>query len=79
VVTLNSDREPERFSVYWFDKDGYSTHEGEDLDAEHAVLLAKHLSDSVGGRNGMVARIIITDNMDCTCFEWRHGKGVTFK
>jgi hypothetical protein len=44
------------------------------------VRLAKVLSQwpAASGKN-KIARIIITDDGDCTCFEWKAGEGVTFK
>ena len=67
------------FAVVWFDPDGYWTREAGGLDAETAVHLARDLTLRPAAELGMIARVIITDSDDCTCFEWRRGLGVTFK
>ena len=51
---------------------------GEDMTAEEAVLGAKQLTESLGGRFGTTRRIIITDPEDCIVFEWLFGQGVVF-
>jgi hypothetical protein len=48
------------------------------VDAETAVTTAKRVTDSPAAQLGVVARVIITDGGDFTCFEWRAGEGVTF-
>lgn len=48
------------------------------VDAETAMLKAKGLIESVGGRIGTTKRVIVTDGGDSICFEWQHGKGITF-
>lgn len=48
------------------------------VDAETAVQAAKRLTESVGARIGTTVTVFITDGDDCTNFEWRFGKGVTF-
>jgi hypothetical protein len=48
------------------------------VDAETAVLTAKRLTESVGGRLGTTRRVVITDGDDFICFEWQHGEGVVF-
>jgi hypothetical protein len=70
--------ERDEFSVYVFFPDGVYHCERRDIDAETAVKTAHRLSRSVGGRLGVVRRIIITDGGDCICFEWKPGEGVTF-
>jgi hypothetical protein len=44
-----------------------------------AMRLAVRLTQTVAAKRGFVERVIITDGGDETCFEWQHGKGVTFK
>lgn len=46
--------------------------------ADRCVYDAKRISESVGGRLGMVSKIMITDAEDCCVFEWRFGEGVVF-
>lgn len=67
------------FSVYQFFPDDSYERVLSFVDGETAVRTAKQLSESVGARIGSTRRIIITDGGDCTCFEWKHGEGVTFK
>jgi hypothetical protein len=46
--------------------------------AEEAVLAARHYTDNVACRTGIIDRVIITDGGDFTVFQWEYGKGVTF-
>jgi hypothetical protein len=67
-----------QFSVYQF----FSNDKYEEVlrfvDAETAVRRAKSLTEPVGDRPGTtVVRVIITDALDLTVFEWQRGKGVT--
>jgi hypothetical protein len=48
------------------------------VSALDAVMRAKGLSESVGGRIGTTRRVIVTDGDDYTVFEWKFGEGVTF-
>lgn len=66
------------FSVYQFFPDDSSEAVLRFVDVETAVKMARQLSENVGGKVGTTKRIIITDGGDCTCFEWKHGEGVTF-
>ena len=67
------------FSVYqFFEGDVGYERVASYIDAESAVKLAAQLSRSVGGRLGIIARIIITDGGDCIAFEWLHGQGVVY-
>ena len=68
----------ERFSVYQFFPDDSYEQVADGMSAEMAVALAKRLSRSVGGRIGTTRRIIIVDDGDCCCFEWKFGEGVTY-
>jgi hypothetical protein len=69
----------DEFSVYQFFPDDSCEKVLERVGPEEAVRMAKQLSESVGARIGTTRRIIITDGLDCCCFEWTYGKGVTFK
>jgi len=48
------------------------------VDPQTAVLRARNLINSVGGRIGTTRRVIITDPLDCINFEWIYGKGIVF-
>lgn len=67
------------FSVCQFFKDGTSEYVRRNVGAEEAVNTAKHYCTSVGAQIGTTVRVIITDDGDCTNFEWKYGEGVTFK
>jgi len=67
-----------QFSVWWFDPEGYSHPEKCFVDAETAVRTAWSLTERPAVKLGIIARVIITDGGDCTCFEWKHGIGVTY-
>lgn len=74
-----NDSEEREYSVAQFFKDGTHEYVRRFVGPEEAVRIAKHYTDSVGARIGLVERVIITDGGDFCCFEWTHGKGVTFK
>ncbi len=69
----------DEFSVWLFFPDGSYVPEKRWIGAEEAVKLAKSCTERPAAVAGFIPRIIITDGGDCTCFEWEHGKGVTFK
>jgi hypothetical protein len=69
---------PGEFSVYQFFHDRRYETVLRFVDGETAVQTARNLTQSVGGRIGTTVRVIITDGLDVTCFEWVHGKGVVF-
>lgn len=46
--------------------------------AEEAVKAAQHYTTSVAAQMGITTQVLITDMMDLTVFEWRHGEGVVF-
>jgi hypothetical protein len=66
------------YSVYQFFKDGSYERVRHFVSANDAVHAADYLSMSVGAQVGTTIRVIITDALDCVCFEWLHGKGVVF-
>jgi hypothetical protein len=66
------------FSVYQFFRDDTWEEVLRSVDARAAVYRAKDLIDSVGGRIGTTARVVITDGGDLITFEWIHGKGIVF-
>lgn len=67
------------FSVYQEFEDGMQECVRTRVDAESAVMAAKHYTESVGAQIGTTKRVFITDGGDYTYFEWKHGKGITFK
>lgn len=66
------------FTVWIFFPDGTHIPEGEWLEAEEAARLAHDVTRRPAAKVGIISRVIITDGGDFTCFEWIHGKGVTF-
>lgn len=63
--------------VQFFEDESYETVR-QYVGAEEAVEAANHYCNSVGAKLGFTKRVIITDGGDCVCFEWEHGKGITF-
>lgn len=68
----------ETFSVWQFFDDGSSEQVRERVGAEEAVLAAKHYTESVGARLGLVSEVRIVDTMDLCVFQWRRGEGVVW-
>jgi hypothetical protein len=68
----------ELFSVYQFFEDGTSERVREGVNAEQAVLAAKHYTHNVAVRMGITKRVIITDSGDSCVFEWKAGEGITW-
>lgn len=66
------------FSVCQFFIDGYHEYVRRWVGAEEAVLAAKHYTESVAARAGMVTKVVITDGGDSISFQWEFGKGITF-
>jgi hypothetical protein len=66
------------FSVCLFFPDGSSLYERRNLGLEAAVMLAKDCTLRPAALAGFIRRAIITDDDDCTCFEWTYGQGVTY-
>lgn len=66
------------FSVYQFFVDGSYERVREFVSAEEAIKAARHYTDNVATKLGVVERVIITDGDDCCCFEWKRSQGVTF-
>jgi hypothetical protein len=68
----------EKFSVCQFFEDGTYEYVRRFVDAKQAVEVAHHYTHNVAARHGIVDRVIITDDGDCTVFEWKFGEGVTY-
>lgn len=66
------------FSVAQFFSDGTYEYVRRGVDAEAAVIAAKHYTECLGARIGTTVRVIITDGGDFCCFEWIRGQGITF-
>jgi len=66
------------FSVFQFFADESYECVRSRVDAETAVMAAKHYTTSVGAQLGTTRRVIITDGGDCTNFEWKFGEGVIY-
>lgn len=76
---MNNEGATGEFSVCQFFKDESYEYVCRYVDAQTAVETAHRLCACVGARIGTTARVIITDGGDCINFEWKFGKGVTFK
>ena len=69
----------DRYSVCQFLFGGGHEYVRWGVTAEEAVMAARHYTDSVAARMGVVERVIITeDGTDDTDFEWLKGEGVVF-
>ncbi len=66
------------FSVWQFFPNDLQERVLQGVDEKTAVDQAWRLTQSVGGRLGIITRIIIVDGGDDTCFEWITGRGVTY-
>lgn len=66
------------FSVYQFFEDGSYERVRSFVSAEEAVKAAQHYTTCVAARLGITRRVIITDGLDYTVFEWLHGRGVVY-
>jgi len=66
------------FNVVQFFLDGTQEYVRRNVLAEQAVDAAKHYTSSVGAKMGTTVKVMITDQDDCCCFEWKFGKGITF-
>lgn len=75
---VDSLRGEKEFSVCQFFADGTYEYVRRFVGAEEAVMAAKHYTNNVAVRMGLVKRVIITDGGDCCVFEWKAGEGVVF-
>lgn len=66
------------FSVYQFFPDDSSECLCRFVTAKEAVDAAMTYTHNVAARVGITRRVIITDGLDFTVFEWIHGCGITF-
>jgi hypothetical protein len=70
----------ERFDVWQHLEDDWHERVGENLDAKAAVELAHSYTMRPAALIGFIRKVrIIALDDDSVCFEWQHGKGVTFK
>ena len=68
----------DKFNVVQFFEDGQHEYVRRNVEALEAVRAIQHYTNNVATRMGIIARVIITDELDCTCFEWTYGKGITY-
>jgi hypothetical protein len=69
----------EAFSVYQYFKDGSYEQVRAHVGAEEAVTAARHYTQSVGAKMGVVDMVkIVADADDSVCFQWEAAKGITF-
>jgi len=66
------------YNVVQFFEDGQYEYVRKAVPALEAVQATQHYTNNVATRMGIIARVIITDMLDCTCFEWTYGKGITY-
>lgn len=66
------------FSVCQFFEDGSYEYVRRYVSGREAVEAAQHYTTCVGARIGTTRRVIITDDGDCTHFEWKFGEGVVY-
>lgn len=66
------------FAVCQFFVDGTCEYVRRGVGPEEAVKAARHYTDNVATKLGVVDRVIITDGDDYCCFEWKRGLGITF-
>lgn len=66
------------FSVCQFFVNGEHEYVRRSVGAEEAVKAAHHYTHNVATKLGIVDRVIIVDDEDYCCFEWRRGEGVTY-
>lgn len=78
-LVLNQElKEGEKFLVHQFFSDGTNTNDGRWEDSNTAVIKAKRFVDSPAAKIGIVVRVIITDQLDSTVFDWGRDRGLTF-
>jgi hypothetical protein len=63
--------------VVWYPDDSYE-YVSRWVGGREAVEMAKRLTESVGGRSGLIAKVAVTDGADDTNFLWEYGKGIVF-
>ncbi len=68
----------ELFSVYQFLINGMQERVREFVPIEEAVAAARHYTGNVAVKMGITTRVIITDAMDRTVFEWRKGEDIVW-
>jgi hypothetical protein len=68
----------ETFSVCQFFPDGSYEYVRRGVGAEEAVKAAHFYTHNVASQIGVTQRVIITDDDDFCCFEWKAGEGITY-
>lgn len=67
----------DKFSVYWWDKNGFQHEELRFVGAAEAMQAVRRLTTGPAIALGAVRRVIVTDDGDFCNFEWKDGR-VTF-
>lgn len=68
----------ENFSVHQFFADDSHKWVGRGLSAERAMQLTRQCCTSDGARVGATIRVVLVDDGEAVCFEWKHREGITF-
>ena len=68
----------EEFNVIQFFKNGKYEYVRRNVPAVQAVDALKHYTDNVAVKLGLIEKVIITDDLDYTVAEWKHGIGFTY-
>lgn len=66
------------FSTVQFFPDGQYEYIARYVSAQEALIMARSYITRPAALIGIIRRVIVTDGGDCTVFEWRYGKGITF-
>lgn len=68
----------ETFNVVMFFPDGSYNYERRSVPAEEAMTVFGECTRRPAVLLGIIARVIVTDDGDSTCAEWKNGEGFTF-
>ena len=66
------------YSVWQFFPDDFHECVARSVGAEEAVRIAHSCTTRPAAQMGIIRKVIVTDDGDCTCFMWEHDKGVVF-
>ena len=66
------------FNVCQFFTDGSHEYVRKNVPRAEALAAVAHYTDNVASRMGLTKRVIVTDNTDSICLEWKYGKGIVF-
>jgi hypothetical protein len=68
----------EKFDVWQFFADDAYEKVRARVGIKEALKAAYHYTHNVSALTGVTSRVIITDEGDCTVFEWKYEEGVTY-